>query len=439
MKIQRSFSVVGFLVAAIVSWAVPSLLSAQVSFEFIGPVLATDVSADGSVIVGNTSGQYETFRWTAEDGIVLLGRATVPELGVGAGTPDVSADGTRISATILGADDTYATQGIWTLGSGWLECTPMPVDSGVMDQSLASAWGISGDGETVVGLYWRAGQPGGSAHPSRWTLANGVEDLGTEGGGTCENCGNGRANDASYDGSVIVGWVENPDFGNWWPTVWVDGVRTVLKETDGFADATAVSSDGLSIVGESWFPPITPGSTGEAAVWRWDGAQWVEQRLGKLLGTAPPFGFAVANDITADGSMIVGYNRFGAGNETGFVWTQTTGLIDVVTFLTSNGVTPPANFDIVDVSAISDDGSVIVGIGYNTVPPFIPRSFKISRCALKGDMNKDSLINGNDIAGFVRARLNLAPETGENPICANYGGTLEEDIAAFSLDLLENE
>lgn len=424
------------LVPAVLTIAVSSA-SAQVTLEFIDGILATSVSYDGSVIVGNTPGDYETARWTAATGVVPLGRATLPAIGVGAGTPNVSADGTRITGTILTDDGMFATQGIWTLGTGWQQCIPPTLpDGGVLDNSYGSAWGLSGDGTTVVGLYWRPGQPGGSAHPSRWTQAAGLADLGTQSGGTCTNCGSGRANAANSDGSVIVGWIENPDFGNWWPTVWVNSVRTVLKETDGFAGAESVTPDGTVIVGSSWFPPITAFSVEEAAVWRWNGSQWVEQRLGKLPGTSSPFGLASASSITADGSMIVGYNRFNGSSDTGFVWTQATGLMSAEQYLTSQGVTPPTTIDISDLSAISADGSVIIGIGTDVRPPNTPRSFRINRCVLRGDMNKDSNVNGLDIDGFVRAKLGFPPLPGENPVCAMYGGTLEQDIAAFMADLL---
>ena len=66
--------------------ALPCLAKGQVSLEFIGSFYATDVSADGSVVAGNTSnGDYETCRWTAQDGLVLLGNSTVPYIGTGAG------------------------------------------------------------------------------------------------------------------------------------------------------------------------------------------------------------------------------------------------------------------------------------------------------------------------------------------------------------------
>lgn len=425
--------------ALVLVLTLPGVAMGQVSFEFIGSFYATDLSADGSVLAGNSVELYETCRWTAAGGLVLLGNPTYPYIGTGAGVPEVSADGTKISATIIGEDLSYGTPGLWTLGVGWQECMPRtPSDGGLLDAYYGSGWGISGDGNALVGLYWRPNQTGGSAHPCRWTQATGVIDLGTLGGGSCDTCGSGRANGANRDGSVIVGWIENPDNGAWWPTVWVNGVRTVLKQTEGFADAESVTPDGTIVVGSSWFPPITSASLEEAAVWRWNGSQWVEQRIGKLFGTAPPFGMATASSVSADGKVIVGYNRFGAGNETGFIWQQSTGMVDVVNYLTSNGVTLPANFDFQNLTAISDDGSVIAGIGQYTVSPYETQSFLIHRCALRGDMNKDGVVDGDDIAGFIRAKLGQNPEAGENVICANYSGTLEQDVAAFTADLLSH-
>ena len=71
------------------------------SIQFIGGNFVTDFSQDGSVATGNTGGTFETFRWTKPTGVVPLGRATVPVIGTGAGSPDISWDRTKISATIL--------------------------------------------------------------------------------------------------------------------------------------------------------------------------------------------------------------------------------------------------------------------------------------------------------------------------------------------------
>jgi hypothetical protein len=156
-----------------------SLLASQadaaVTFDFIfdggAPI---SVSSNGSVVVGN-DGSYTSFRWTQATGLVSLGR---PQTGGGGGVPGVSADGTRVGYGIGSLDGTYRTQGRWTLGSGWQELMPpAPPDGGTVDGSFGSAYDISGDGNTVVGLYWRPGQ-GNRAHASKWTQATGVVDLG---------------------------------------------------------------------------------------------------------------------------------------------------------------------------------------------------------------------------------------------------------------------
>jgi C1A family cysteine protease len=57
-------------------------------------------------------------------------------------------------------------------------------------------------------------------------------------------------------------------------------------------------------------------------------------------------------------------------------------------------------------------------------------------CHLLGDMNDDDVVNGLDIDGFVRAKLGGEPFTGDNQACADFGGTMEQDIAAFVAVLL---
>jgi uncharacterized membrane protein len=342
---------------------------AEVTFEIICLGGACDISADGTVVVGNTDGAYETFRWTRETGRVLLGRATVPVLGKGAGTPDVSADGTRISATILGEDSTYATQGLWTQGVGWRELIPPTLpDGGIMDQSYGSAWGLSDDGGMVTGLYWRPGATDGSAHASMWTDSTGLVSLGSSNGAS-------RANDANYDGSVIVGWEENPVFGNWWPAVWVDGVKTILSTPDAFTEAAAVNPAGTIVVGQGYDDST---DHHHAAAWRWNGSVWEEELLGFLRGTHPYAGTVIANDLKADGSLIVGYNAFDYAQATGFMWTEETGMIDVEDYLIDNGVTLDPMFDIRSLTAVSDDGTVMVGMGQDMVYPYTIRSFMIS-------------------------------------------------------------
>ncbi len=335
-----------------------------VTARYLQGVMATDISGNGAVVVGNQQGNYETFRWTEAGGVELLGRSSIDALGSGAGGPKVSADGTRVSATIAGEDGTYGTQGRWTLGLGWEETMPpAPADAQMSGDFWGSCWGLSGDGETVVGLYWRGDFTNGGAHASAWTADTGVVDLGSGGG-------NSRANAADYDGSVIVGWDENPDFGTWWPTVWRDGVRTVLTETDWFCLANCVTDDG-NVIGGVSVDPETTSRTG--ALWIWNGESYDEVIIGVLDGTFPGgYGQAIVNGIVPDGSMCVGYNQFAfnPGDAAGFIWTIEDGMMNATDWLEDRGVTLPAGHVLTTLTGVSDDGTVMCGITQDTQPPF---------------------------------------------------------------------
>jgi hypothetical protein len=336
-------------------------------------------------VVGNLIGPYETFRWTAATGPVLLGRATVPLLGVGAGSPDVSADGTRVSATITTDDLAHATQGIWNVDTGWQTLMPpTPPDGGLLDNSYGSAWGLSGDGETIVGLYWRPGAHDGSAHPSAGTLAGGVHDLGTPGR-------SGRANAASYNSDVIGGWTERSD-GTWEPTVWVRGTMTVLGDFDASGEVEAVNSVGDVVVGSSYQHPYVG-----ATIWRFDGISWVRDYVG-LLPDATPQGLAWFDGVSDDGGVVVGTTRpYFAPYYQGMLWMPDTGLLRADDWVAAFGATTA--FPISQLTAVSTDGRTVVGITTNESPPGQHRGIVI-RCVSDGDVNDDGAVDMQDVAMF---------------------------------------
>lgn len=358
-------SVAGLLTLALCHGA-----AAQVSFEMIlDGGYALTISDDGAAVAGNLTGNYEAFRWTESGGLAPLGQSTVDVLGVGGGTPGISADGTRVSAAILGADSTYMTQGIWTEGSGWAETMPPPPpDGGIIDLSYGSAWGISGDGQQAVGLYWRPGQPDGSAHASIGNPTSGVTDLGSSGMSS-------RANKADYDGSVVVGWDSHPSFGHRRPAVWVDGVLTVLSDPELLGEAHAVNAAGTILGGsykEAWGRPR------EAWVWRWNGTSWDGTGYGSLPPTSGDSGLCRILGLSDDGAVLVGYDSFFGDPffSTGFLWTEETGLVDIAVYLASHGAAPP-DFDILSLTDVTPDGTTIIGYGQDTVSPFLVRSFRI--------------------------------------------------------------
>jgi uncharacterized membrane protein len=352
-----------------------SAAHAAVTFDYIfdgGYPLA--VSTNGTVIAGNDL-NYTSFRWTQATGMVSLGR---PMVVGGGGTPDISADGTRIAYSIGSLDDSYSTQGLWTLGYGWQELMPpTPPDGGMIDGSYGSAWGLSGDGNTVVGLYWRSGQ-GNRAHASKWTQATGVVDL----GGTTTGQAS-RANGVNYDGSVIAGWVETPQ-GNWRPAAWVNGSMVLLTEFDGVisvagsGEARATSSNGDIIVGFSSDPESHQRA---ASMWRrTDGVFGPTEILGWVEGSQPEYGNNIPYAVSDDGNLVVGYCTFDGTPfaTTGFVWTPSTGVVDVNQWLADNGVLVDPNFTIQSLSAMTPDGTQIFGYGQMLIPPYTRRAFRIT-------------------------------------------------------------
>lgn len=228
------------------------------------------VSADGSVVVGRASSPEgpQAFRWTPDDGMVGLGFLN-PDVEYPPGNPipwsdatDVSADGSVVVGNSLvdyvdlggmGAEIYHAflwtpQQGLVDLGSvGGSELPPygfIPYPSG--------ATAVSPDGQVVVG--WNDGEP------FRWTAEEGMVLLGDIPGGT----DTGEATDVSGDGSLVVGlgwWAPNSLVSDRTGLFWdeVHGSRTiaeVLESRYGFDlrqweinELTGISPDGRYVTG----------------------------------------------------------------------------------------------------------------------------------------------------------------------------------------------
>jgi len=343
---------------------------AAVTFQYLTDQGAvTAVSNDGSVVTGNTFSAYEAFRWTLATGFVNLGYGALPVLGNTGGVPGMSANGTRIASTIINADSTAATAGLWTQGLGWQELTPLPPGGGIIDESMASVWGMSGDGNTVVGLFWRPGGVGGSAHGFRWTQATGMVDLGSSVGRSS------RAGDASYDGSVIVGWDENLIRR---ACAWRNGQQTLLTSAASTGEAQCVTNDGTWVAGRE-----TNLITGfvDAARWHWNGSAWsATEYLGHVDGNSGGAqGKTIPTGMTSDGKFIVGYNTFDGDPfyTTGFFWTDSTGCVDIEFWLADQGVDVDPSFDIQSLSACTPDGQYLYGYGQDIFAPYTHRSFVI--------------------------------------------------------------
>jgi uncharacterized membrane protein len=195
----------------------------------------------------------------------------------------------------------------------------------------SNAWAVSADGTTVVGAS--------GSEAFRWTGADGLVALERPAGVTSAS-----AEDVSDDGAVIVGGMSGSTGGSFRWTA-----PGGMERIDG-GRALGVSRDGAVVVGRG--PSGVPEAGFEAYRWSADEGS---VRLGFppsgiLYPDEGPF-YSRATDVSADGSVVVGYSEQIA-NEfwSGFRWTAAGserfgGAID---------------------HAVSSDGSTVVGQRFNS-------------------------------------------------------------------------
>ena len=337
----------------------------------MGPGAVTDLSADGRAATGQTNGDFVTFRWTPETGIVKLGRGTYKPLrGRVSGTPGISDDGQTIASTILDDTRDHGTQGLWTVAGGWQQLTPpLPADGGILDAEDSSVFGLSRDGKVVTGLYWRPGQSGGSAHGSVWSATTHMRGLPTDGGSA-------RIDDANADGSVLAGWEEDPATGQRRPAIWAAGGRSILGS---LGEVASLNAAGNLAVGQSYNEAL---GRSEAAVWTLQGGTWVQRLLGVLPGTKLG-GYSYGTALSDDGRIVVGFNRknFNVFETDAFIWTEETGMVDFMAFLKSRGADLSDRTKVNFLPAITGSGQVIAAVATDVQAPFTTRSllFRLSR------------------------------------------------------------
>jgi len=289
--------------------------------------IAYDASEDGSVIVGlSRSVPFDqAFRWTRATGIEIL-----PGLGPYACVFGVSADG----RTIAGGSGVPGYQAcIWVDGNvGGLGHLP-----GGTDDSWALG-GISADGSTALGYgVTTRSTPRGEAF--RWKDLNGnrlvdpdeklndhsdVFGLGDFPGGIVRS----KALGASEDGSFVVGFSAS------------DSGEEAFRWQDLNGNGVVDPDEKLDV-------------------------RYPEFALGDLPGGVFQ---STAQDVSADGSIVVGYGTSPNGQEA-FLWDESRGMRRLEDVLVDEWGLGPDEFDpdwtLIDARDISYDGSVIVGLGTN--------------------------------------------------------------------------
>ena len=352
--------------AALLLMLVCELATAQVTFkEFVEYAIISDMSADGSVVVGwyDSPGRSSSFRWTASGGIELI---TVAEV---LANPRISRDGRTIVGTVPDSKG-CATAAIWQGGTNWRLLEPF---SGVVpseQNTCTSAAAVSGDGSVVVGGAYVSRT---KVVTFRWDAQNGMVNLGTFDEGTNSDS---RPLGVSADGRTVVGWDYKEGFSPPGPggaamngrrgVIWWDGKQRLLHAFGWAGEAWATNHEGSIIVGQ--FHPIdqnnNPLVRHGASTYKytaWDGHF-------QDLGAVPvPLGGDQRNylsqpyAVSDDGSIVVGES--GWIEKLAAIWTQPTGMIYMTDYLTQLGVTAHQGWYFIRAHYVSPDARTIVGYG----------------------------------------------------------------------------
>lgn len=350
---------IAFLLSLGLSLACAPLRAAEVSLEelpappFAGTAGVSNIAADGTV-VGTGWPDAMAVRWRPGQPPENLGGDTFTLENI---MPLISADGATIATNVYvqaDPDDPEAglvgKAALWQGGTNW-----SPIDNAVLAQ--ATPFGISDSGEFLVGSGMEDVSPDENDHQLAWIWSAGT---GQQLLGAVDGLPDAQAWGVSNDGQIAIGFANAApaDFTRH-GVRWDSGVAQRMTDAEDrpLGQAIACNSDCSIIVGAGF---TAPGGSGQA--WRWTAAGGV-QYLGEIPGAQPDITY-YAFDTSEDGAMIVGSYPVidpeqGSMNH-GFVWTEATGLVDIVDFLADHGIDYGAGFNELVVNAITRDGQYLL-------------------------------------------------------------------------------
>lgn len=335
-----------------------SFAEAQLTVMAVGNYTVGGISDGGIVSMHTSAGQI--YKWDELTGLVQIG--SISNGYPAAGRTLITADGTKIgssttnTATGFNEISTYDTASTsWTnhgglVPTGW-------------DGHVSSTWGMTSDGNTIVGLGWITA---GNAHAVKWNATIGVTDL-----GSIVPNRSSRANAINSDGSVIVGW-QDQDNGTRSGAKWVDGVESFITDANGdyVGEAGDVSADGTTIIGASMPNPYVWNSV--------NGLTYITHPNSSV------FFRGGATGISADGKTVVGFFRAFASppmSGEGFIWTSAGGRVNLNDHATGLGInTQGVNMAL--PLAISQDGKKIAGVGTNASNQIVAFFLDLSKIQL---------------------------------------------------------
>lgn len=318
-------------------------------FMSIGIGSANAISGDGRVVVG-----YDvingSFYWTAGTGQVFVPAMEGAFLDV---TNDTAAVGYFRDPETLYADSLPTlVAGYWHRGE-WMSIGGLPGVEPLDENSFSWAYGISGDGSTIVGSCW---VPGWKTEAFTWNADSGMIGLGRQGDASS------RVNKPSFDGSIMVGWDGDVNVDRR-PFMWnPDPVYLgSLDPTWNGGEAYDVSPNGRYVTGIS---------AGMAFLWTPEDSMQAISSLNDYPWGA--WGFAVSNTGVVVGQVDLGFFDYQA-----MIRLPGHNAMLLKDYLISKGVPGLEDWLLVQANGISDDGTLVCGWGVDMNNPFSYQSFVI--------------------------------------------------------------
>jgi uncharacterized membrane protein len=322
----------------------PSTPTVTPAIAWVNLLQPIDLTPDGSIAVIQdlrSGGGDMYFYYTASGRLEVKTQVGDPGHDFATG---VSANG-----VVTATHGVPEQAGFWTAASEW---TDLPSAFGTgCDQNSASAWDISANGQSIVGLAWDHC----NARAFRWDATGSgimtpLQLLG-ESYPDSPNPPSNRASVISDDGSTIGGFASTAQVDRY-PAIWrADGTGFLIPGVpDGYpGEVLAISADGK----------VAAGTVG-ADVFRWSEATGLVD-----IGQLPDADQSWANAIAADGKLIFGVSGspwFGVPHA--FVWTSAGGMKRLDDVAKAAGITISDDYSLVNVLAASQDGTVVLGTAY---------------------------------------------------------------------------
>ncbi len=367
-----------------------------------GPFLA--LSGDGGTLAG-TDPSSVAFIWTAPSGRSLIG---VPSGATTSSAFAISADGSVVAGDDTTASGTRAFR--WTRAGGFADLGALN-PAAPFGATLAN--GISGDGSTIVGSSTStttaaSGAPNLASHPFIWTAATGLIDL------TPGSTENGTATAISRNGLVVVG-TESPTglhpsalpiatAFRWTAAGGMTSLNGLTAASaTSYAQPASVNADGSAIAGNA----TAASGSQHAVLWN---AAGTPQDLGTLGGAS-----SSALGVSGDGSVVVGTAQTGSGAQRAFRWTSA-GMLDLNQALMRSGVSL-GGIALQSATSVSVNGQFIAATGTEPGDSAIHGFLVRYALGATGLTTQADLVASIDQIGRAKSRL-LAQQFGLASILA---------------------